>query len=59
MGEVVVFSGMDGSDFNLLKITKNVKFGVTPRTEIKGNFLLESNTLEDSSALFVEDPLWN
>ena len=58
IGEVVVFRGTDGLDFNLLKITKNVKFGVTPRTKIKGNFLLESNTLEDSSVLFVEDPLW-
>ena len=30
IGEVVVFRGTDGLDFNLLKITKNVKFGVTP-----------------------------
>ena len=35
-----------------------MKFGVTPGTKIKGNFLLESNTLEDSSVLFVEGPLW-
>ena len=57
-GEVVVFRGKDGLDFNLLKITKNVKFGVTPQTKIKRNFLLKSNTLEDGSVLFVEDPLW-
>ena len=30
IGDVVVFRGTDGLDFNLLKITKNVKFGVTP-----------------------------
>ena len=35
-----------------------MKFGVTPRRKIKENFLLESNTLEDGSVLFVEDPLW-
>ena len=58
IGEVVVFRGTDGLEINLLKITKNVKFGVTPRTKIKGNFLSESNTLEDGSVLFVEDPLW-
>ena len=58
IGEVAVFRGTDGLDFNLLKITKNVKFGVTPRTKIKGNFLLESNTLEDGSVIFAEDPLW-
>ena len=58
IGEVVVFRGTDGLDFNLLKITKNVKFGVTPRTKIKGNFLLESNTVEDGSVIFAEDPLW-
>ena len=58
IGEVAVFRGTDGSDFNLLKITKNVKFGVTPRTKIKGKFLLESNTLEDSSVISAEDPLW-
>ena len=58
IGEVAVFRGTDGLDFNLLKITKNVKYGVTPRTKIKGNFLLESNTLEDGSVIFAEDPLW-
>ena len=58
IGEVAVFRGTDALDFNLLKITKNVKFGVTPRTKIKGNFLLESNTLEDGSVIFAEDPLW-
>ena len=35
-----------------------MKFGVTPRTKIQRHFLLESNTLEDDSVLFVEDPLW-
>ena len=30
IGEVVVFRGTDGLDFSLLKITKNVKFSVTP-----------------------------
>ena len=58
IGEVAVFRGTDGLDFNLLKITKNVKFCITPRTKIKGNFLLESNTLEDGSAIFAENPLW-
>ena len=58
IGEVSVFKGTDGLHFNLLKITKNVKFGVTPRTKIKENFLLESNTLEDGSVIFAEDPLW-
>ena len=57
IGEVAVFRGTDGLDFNLLKIT-NVKFGVTPRTKIKGHFLLESNTLEEGSVIFAEDPLW-
>ena len=58
--ERLLYSGActDGVDFNPLKITKNVKFGVTPRTKIEGNFLSENNTLEDGSVLFVEDPLW-
>ena len=33
-----------------------MKFSVTPRTKIKGNFLSERNPLEDSSVLFVDYP---
>ena len=55
-GETVVFRGTDDLKFNFLRITKNVKADVTPRTKIRGNLLLEHEIKHNGSVLFYEDP---
>ena len=56
-GETVVFRGTDGLKFNLLRITINVSKDVTPRTKVRGNFLLEPEIQHNGSVLFYEDPV--
>ena len=58
VGEVAVFCGTDGLNFNLLKIIKTVKVDLNPRTRIKGNFLIENSISDDDSVTFSEDPAW-
>ena len=58
VGEVAVFRGTDGLNFNLLKITKTVKVDVNPKTRIKGNFLIENKISDDGTVTFSEDPAW-
>ena len=56
VGEVAVFRGTDGLNFNLLKITKAVKVDMNPMTRIKLNFLIENSISDDGSVTFSEDP---
>ena len=56
--EIAVFRETDGLPFNLLKITKDYRYNVTPKTKIVGNFLVESETLENGSVVFKETDQW-
>ena len=56
--EIAVFRGTDGLSFNLLKITKDYRYNVTPQTKIVGNFLVESETLENGTVVFKETDQW-
>ena len=56
--EIAVFRGTDGLSFNLLKITKDCQYNMTPQTKIVGNFLVESETLENGTAVFKETDQW-
>ena len=57
-GEIAVFRGTDGLPFNLLKVTRDYGYNITPRTKIQGNFLVESDNLEDGAIGFREDRQW-
>ena len=54
-GEIAVFRGTDGLPFNLLKVTRDYGYNIIPRTKIRGNFLVESDNLEDGAIGFRED----
>ena len=57
-GEITVFRGTDGLPFNLLKVTRDYGYNITLRTKIQGNFLVESDNLEDGDIGFREDRQW-
>ena len=57
-GEIAVFRGTDGLPFNLLKVTRDYGYNITPRTKLQGNFLEESDNLEDSAIGFREERQW-
>ena len=44
--------------FNLLKVTRDYGYNITPRTKIQGNFLVESDNLEDGAIGFREERQW-
>ena len=55
-GEIAVFRGSDElPPFNLLKVTRDYGYNITPRIKIQGNFLVESDNLEDGVIGFRED----
>ena len=57
-GEIAVFRGTDGLPFNLLKVTRDYGYNITPRTKIQGNFLVEFDNLEDGAIGFREERQW-
>ena len=57
-GEIAVFRGTDGLPFNLLKVTRDYGYNITPRANIQGKFLVESDNLEDVAIGFREDRQW-
>ena len=56
--EIAVLRGTDGLPFNLLKFTKDYRYNLTPQTKTVGNFLVESETLENGSVVFKETDQW-
>ena len=54
-GEIAVFRGTDGRPFNLLKVTRDYGYNITPQTKIQGNILVESDNLEDGAIGFREE----
>ena len=54
-GEIVVFRRTDGLPFNLLKVTRDYGYNITPRTKIQ---LVEPDNLEDGAIGFQEDRQW-
>ena len=53
--ETAVFRGTDGLPFNLLKVTRDYGYNITPQTKIQSNFLAESDNFEDGAIGFRED----
>ena len=53
--EIAVFRGTDGLPFNLLKVTRDYGYNITPQTKIQGNFLAESDNLEYGAIGFRKD----
>ena len=51
-GEIAVFRVTDGRPFNLLKVTRDFGYNITPRTKIQ---LVEFDNLEDGAIGFRED----
>ena len=46
------------STLGLLKITKDCRYNVTPQTKLVGNFLVESEILENGTVVFKETDQW-
>ena len=57
-GKVAVLRGTDGLSFNLLRVSKDYKYNITPRTRIQGDFLIEHDRLDNGSIEFREDTQW-
>ena len=57
-GEASVFRGTDGLSFNLLRVSEDYKYNITPRTRIQGDFLIEHDSLDNGSTEFREDTQW-
>ena len=51
-GEIAVFRGTDGLPFNLLEVTRDYGYNITPRTKIQ---LVEFDNLEDGAIGFRQD----
>ena len=57
-GEVAVFRDTDGCSFNLLRVSKDYKYNITPRTRIQSDILIEHDSLDNGSIWFREDTQW-
>ena len=44
--------------FNLLRVSKDYKYNITPRTRIQGDFLIEHDSLDNGSIELREDTQW-